>query len=140
MMLEEDADGGNTIPTEEPIAIAYESSHDDSEDIASPCAEFDLPELGAPDDSDRGDFSLVTGVDQWVIHAFTGVAHFQPDESECRLVCGRAITINLRVIEYTDLLASDAIPCKQCEAAHHKVIQGHFDADNPLSDIVAVDD
>ena len=49
MMLEEDAGGGETIPSDEPVE--YQTSDDDSEDIASPCEEFDLPELGVPDDS-----------------------------------------------------------------------------------------
>ena len=84
--------------------------------------------------------SLVTGADQWLVHAFTGVAHFQPDESDARLACGRPITVNLRVIEYTDLLASDSVLCKQCESSHHRVIQGQFEVDTTLSDIVAVDD
>ena len=104
MMIEADEDGGDNVPAEEPVK--YLPSEDDSEDVRSPCAELDLPELGVPDDSDRGDFSMVTGADQWLVHAFTGVAHFQPDESDARLACGRAITVNLRVIEYTDLLAS----------------------------------
>ena len=138
MMIEADDAGTDHVPTEEPIE--YQPSEDDSEDVASPCAELDLPELGVPDDSDRGDFSLVTGADQWLVHAFTGVAHFQPDESDARLAGGRLITVNLRVIEYTDLLASDSVLCKQCESAHHRVIQSQFEVDTTLSDIVAVDD
>ena len=138
MMIEADDAGTDHVPTEEPIE--YQPSEDDSKDVASPCAELDLPELGVPDDSDRGDFSLVTGADQWLVHAFTGVAHFQPDESDARLACGRLITVNLRVIEYTDLLASDSVLCKQCESAHHRVIQSQFEVDTTLSDIVAVDD
>ena len=120
MMIEADEDGGDNIPAEEPID--YQSSDDDSEDI------------------DRGDVSLVTGADQWLVHAFTGVAHFQPDESDTRLACGRPITVNLRIIEYTDLLASDSVLCKQCESAHHRAIQGQFEVDTTLSDIVAVGD
>ncbi len=56
MMIEADEDGADNVPTEEPIE--YQPSEDDSEDVASPCAELDLPELEVPDDSDRGDFSL----------------------------------------------------------------------------------
>ena len=55
MMIEADEDGGDNVPAEEPIE--YLPSEDDSEDVGSPCAELDLPELGVPDDSDRGDFS-----------------------------------------------------------------------------------
>ena len=138
MMIEADEGGSDEVPPEE--HIEYQPSEDDSEDVASPCAELDLPEFGVPDDSDRGDFSLVTGADQWLVHAFTGVAHFQPDESDARLACGRAITVNLRVIDHTDLLASDSILCKQCESAHHRLIHSQFEVDTTLSDIVAVED
>ena len=138
MMLEEDSEGDKDVQSEGPIN--YQSSDDDSDDIDSHCGEFDLPELGIPDDFDRGDFSLVTGADQWVIHAFTGVAHFQLDESESRLACGRSITTNLRAIGHSDLLASDAVLCKQCEAAHLRFVQSQMEADKTLSDIVSLDD
>ena len=106
---------------------------DDSEDIASPCAEFDLPELAGPDDTDRGDFSLVTGADQWLVHAFTGVAHVQVDEELDKVACGRKITSNLRVVAYSDLLESDAVLCKQCESAHMRFAQAQLDDDQGIA-------
>ena len=118
-------------------SIEYASSDDDSEDISSPCAEFDVPELAGPDDTDRGDFSLVTGADQWLVHAFTGVAHFQVDEELDKVACGRKITSNLRVVAYSDLLESDAVLCKQCESAHMRFAQAQLDDDQGLQDILS---
>ena len=117
--------------------IEYASSDDDSEDISSPCAELDVPELAHADDTDRGDFSLVSGADQWLVHAFTGVAHFQLDEALDKLACGRSIASNLRVVAYSDLLESDAVLCKQCESAHMRFVQSQLDDVEALPEILS---
>ena len=133
--------GDDAQEEEESVAfddsIDYASSNDDSEDVTSPCAEFDAPELTGFDDTDRGDFSLVTGADQWLVHAFTGVAHFQLDEACDKLACGRSITSNLRVVSHIDLQETDAVLCKQCEAAHMKFVQSQFAIDDDFPDILS---
>eukprot|EP00434_Breviolum_minutum_P039685 symbB.v1.2.035248.t2/scaffold4699.1/size36177/2 len=101
--------GDDAQEEEESVAfddsIDYASSNDDSEDVTSPCAEFDAPELTGFDDTDRGDFSLVTGADQWLVHAFTGAFHFGMALDSKAAFKERALEVGIS--------SQDSAPCRK---------------------------
>ena len=113
MMLEAD-----TAKDDTPLDLA--SSSEDSDDIDSPGDDLEVSDDNSGVCSQRGDFSLVSDAQQWVVHVFTGVAHYQVDESDQRLACGRSITTNLRMVARHELESSGAVFCKQCEASYRK--------------------
>lgn len=96
------------------------TSNDESDDVDSPGddAGYETSDHESVDALDT--FSLVSSSHGWVVHVFTGVAHYQPDESSDRLACGRQITTNLRVIERDELESAGAVFCRQCESVHKK--------------------
>ena len=123
MMLEEgvtDDDADQRLEPEVDLA----SSDDESDDVGSPVAELALSGSEKETPSEHDGFSIVGDVEMWCIHNFTGVAHYQMDEADQRLACGRAITTNLRTISRHELDRSSAVFCKQCEAAYKKSFAG----------------
>ena len=76
--------------------------------------------------------------EQWVVHVFTGVAHYQMDQSDPRLACGRTITTNLRVVGRHELDDAGAVLCKQCESAYKKHMIDTYSPISPLKDLGAV--
>eukprot|EP00435_Cladocopium_sp_Y103_P035869 s3789_g9.t1 len=105
---------------EEPV---IDMSDDDSEDV-------DLEDTGEP--QSRLDSTLEVMRDpiphesfglEWYIHSFTGVVHgakMNVEESEMRLLCGRAITVNLTKTEVESSEMKTGLLCIQCSAAMKK--------------------
>lgn len=133
MMLEEGVTDDDADQRLEP-EIDLASSNDESDDLGSPVAELALSESEKETPSEHDGFSMVGEVEMWCIHNFTGVAHYQMDEADQRLACGRAITTNLRTISRQELDRSSAVFCKQCEAAYKKSFAGM------LSDVAPSDE
>ena len=133
MMLEEGVTDDDADQRLEP-EIDLASSNDESDDLGSPVAELALSENEKETPSEHDGFSMVGEVEMWCIHNFTGVAHYQMDEADQRLACGRAITTNLRTISRQELDRSSAVFCKQCEAAYKKSFAGM------LSDVTPSDE
>ena len=112
-------------PHDEDIAEVWEPPHlaasdDDSEDV-------DLDEVG--DQQNGLDYSLELDRDpiplerfdlEWYIHSFTGVVHaaqFSLGEGETRLLCGRAITVNLVSTDVESSELKTGLMCMQCSSA-----------------------
>ena len=136
MMLDEGATDAFHDADDTPLNL--ESSSDDSDDVASPGDELEVDGDKSDDSLERGDFSFVSEAEQWVVHVFTGVAHYQMDQSDPRLACGRTITTNLRVVGRHELDDAGAVLCKQCESAYKKHTVDTYSPISPLKDLGTV--
>ena len=117
-----------TKPLDEEIAEHWqdpeiEASDEDSQDV-------DVDEIGEPQDglndaleSAREPVPLDSYNLTWYMHAFTGVVHAAHDASEGeeqRLLCGRAITVNLNITDPDGAETKTGLMCIQCNAAIKK--------------------
>lgn len=108
MMLEEGVADTDANQRLDPQIVLASSGHE-SDDVASPVEELELSDDENASHSEHDGFSIVGEVEMWCIHIFTGVAHYQMDEADQELACGRAITTNLRTISRQDLDRSSAV-------------------------------
>jgi hypothetical protein len=113
-----------TKPLDEEVAEHWqdpdiEASDEDSQDV-------DLDEIGEPQsglddalESTRDPVPLDGHDLTWYMHAFTGVVHAAHNASvgdEQRLLCGRAITVNLNLTDPDSAETKTGLMCIQCNA------------------------
>ena len=104
----------------EEVAPDLETSDDASYDCSEPEAFVEAPEMPANAPRERNEVAVASEATYWWVHCFTGVAHFQVDEADERLACGRCISSNLVSAEMSDLMGNGSLLCKQCEAAYKR--------------------
>ena len=117
-----------TKPLDEEIAEHWQDPDIEASDEGS--QDVDLEEVGEPQsgldnalESTRDPVPLDSYDLTWYMHAFTGVVHAAHDASEGdeqRLLCGRAITVNLNVTDPDSAETKTGLMCIQCNAAIKK--------------------